>query len=126
MGTELTEDVIDINACNDHVTSASDIVLDILACAGCPYDEGEEHSRGGNQEKRPPADLVDEEALPNGHDDVEDLDRSVDNQLDSWVGDSNIRKDDVEIVGGETITRPPKARGYNPSADVSLHRKATA
>jgi hypothetical protein len=71
-----------------------------------PDDEHNKHAGGSDKEQWTSTDLVDEEAHAGGDDHVQDLQTSVDNELDVTVGDSDIVEDDVQVVADKTVARP--------------------
>lgn len=64
------------------------------------------HSSGGDEKQWASANLVDEETLTGGNDDVQDLQATVDDQLDVAVGDSDRVEDKVQVVADKTVARP--------------------
>jgi hypothetical protein len=71
-----------------------------------PDDEHNKHAGGGDEEQWTSADLVDEEAHAGGDDHVQNLQTSVDNELNVGVRNSDIVEDDVQVIADKTVARP--------------------
>lgn len=104
--SHIVEHVVYVHTGYNEVATCANLVLFVLGRRCCPDDESEEHASGCDQEQRSATNSIDDEALTDGDDDVEDLKAAVDDVLGSSGCDTDILKDDVEIVRGDSISRP--------------------
>lgn len=59
--------VVDEDHSNDGTAGSGRLVKCVLRRADCPNDEGDQHTRGGGQEKRATTELVDREGEADGN-----------------------------------------------------------
>jgi hypothetical protein len=122
---QVVEAVVEENHGHHSVCSTLvGIVHAVRSRATGPDDENNEHAGGGDKEQWTSADLVDEEAHAGGNDHVQDLQTSVDDELDVAVRDSDIVEDEVQVVADKTVARPlgekTKRKQDNESVTVAL------
>jgi hypothetical protein len=104
---QVVEAVVEENHGHHSVCSTLvGVVHAVRSRATGPDDENNEHAGGGDKEQWTSADLVDEEAHAGGDDHVQDLQTSVNNELDVAVRDSDIVENDVQVVADKTVARP--------------------
>ena len=75
------------------------------------HDEEDKHADVGGDEEGSSADTVAEETSDDSHEEVEELEDTVDQVLDGDVGDADGVEHLVEVVGDETVTRPLRELG---------------
>lgn len=102
----VVEDVVDEDHGHNGTAGTAVSVDGVTGGADGPDDEGSQHTSGGNQEERATADLVNNEALASSDDDVQDLQATVDDELDVAVRDPYAVEDDVEVVRDKTVAGP--------------------
>jgi len=77
-----------------------------LSSADSPGTESTEHASSSEQEQWATSEFINEEAHSQGSDEVDDVQNTIDLQLELLVGDTGLSKDVAHIIGDESVSRP--------------------
>ena len=102
----VVEDVVDEDEGNLGVGGGWDGGLDELGGADGPRAERHEHTAGGEDEERATTEFVNEKAHDEGGDEVDDVQDTVDLELQLGVGDTSTGKDVRHVVRHEVVSGP--------------------
>lgn len=91
---------------DDRVSGGVTLGDGITSRANGLEDEEKQHASAGGNEEDPSSDTFDECGGGNGPRQIPNLEDTVDEELDCWVGNSDCLEHLVEVVGDEAVPRP--------------------